>query len=313
MATTTSLSSLFVASSSINNMTTTNISTTNKGVVNIEHVLKLNSKGAKLLQAQRYGKAATVLTTCLASMKELLASSQARQMERRTVIADDHPAFVFRFPATRTSRHDQDASTASRHQAPYDSDSFCTPPEQRSFDSPMKIVLNDTLSVQKQSRASLSFRSLSMVSFAILYNLGLAFHLGALEKYSVDDTSTSGTEAHSTRRTLQRRLEKALALYETAASLMTARHDSSTALRWNLLERLALGNNRGHVHQMLGHDPQARDCHQAVLARLVWSTTPSSTNSIQTENNPRRLFPFDLFFDNAIGYVLAPSQSAEAA
>lgn len=264
-------------------------------------MLKLNSKGVTLLQSKRYAKSATVFSSCLADLKAQLADTDADsniQDDPASICGDP---YSFRFPE---ASHDNMLSSLRHHGL---------------FGSPIKVVADDTRS-KKRSRSSVSLssasaKSLSKMCFAVLYNLGLSFHLQALQ---MEESSRCCTEQEDDKTTLRRnrRLQKAVAFYEAANRILDTQKKSSSSSKNNAMdkamssldgmERLALWNNTGHVHRLLGsgNTQQAKQCHDDMLSSVVWITHCGDR---------RRVFQFDLFFSNAIVHVLKPSQSASAA
>lgn len=315
----------------------------------LDQLLKLNNRGARLLQSKRYGKAVTVLTSCLTKTKELVASTS----KLREKTNGDAYSFCF-LAAFQTQDEFYSRSGDSTEATSISSRSSSTG---AIFDGPLQILVDDTLSVKQRRTAAISSsRSLSMISAAVLYNLGLAFHLGTFKYERKEETSTAANEFSSNAKDMNKnraRPKKALELYKAAHSILsegsdlnntatnTNEQDTSMAtaprIQWEVMERrMALLNNIGHLHSFLGrrherhgckhdlHSEQARICQEEILSNLI--AVNSVQNSIRrfsgygyssSGDTQRRektsIFYFDLFFQNAIGCVLTPSPSAVAA
>ena len=298
----------------------------------LDQLLKLNNKGAKLLQSKRYGKAVTALTSCLAKTKDLVASTSTVPENTN----GDAYSFLF-LAASQDTFYSHSADSTEAVSSSY---------IDGVFDGSLQILVDDTLSVKQRRKAAMPLsRSLSMISAAVLYNLGLAFHLGSLKDERNQEASI--TTKH------QARLKKALTLYEAAHSILkegndlnkasTSTNDKDTRMtavpqiQWHVMERLiAILNNVGHIHSVLGriheqngcrhdlHREQAKKCQEEILSNLIAVDSVDNrishfsgyrySSSGDTQGQGKKcIFCFDLFFQNAIVCVLTPSPSAEAA
>jgi tetratricopeptide (TPR) repeat protein len=126
--------------------------------------------------------------------------------------------------------------------------------------------------------------SFERLSYVVLYNLALAYHLKATEE--------------PVQRLQIFNLQKALRLYEHAHHvLMNQDHDMS------LLHTMAITNNLGHIHHVLGDEDRAGLCFQHLLSTIIYMVDYGEAEEIK---------PFDGFFRNAMT-VIAKSSSAPAA
>jgi len=93
--------------------------------------------------------------------------------------------------------------------------------------------------------------SFEFISYVVLYNLALAYHLKA---------------AFETNHTLQRSiLRKALTLYEHAHHVLKNQDFDLT-----LTHTMALTCNLGHIHHLLGDSHKAKLCFQHLLSTLLY-------------------------------------------
>jgi tetratricopeptide (TPR) repeat protein len=102
------------------------------------------------------------------------------------------------------------------------------------------------------------------LSFVYLYNLALTHHLAyvhdvpfLLVATNHPKASTSSTE----------HLIKALTLYELAVSVQSAEQDS---FHVTALQSMAILNNLGMVHKVLGNHDRAQDCFENLLATILY-------------------------------------------
>lgn len=254
----------------------------------IESVLKLNSKGTKFLQAERYGKAINTFSTCLSSVKELLAAKNGEEDEAALL---NLYAFSFRF------LHSDGAESSSS----------------TSFQSPILVVQEGGPTTRRSRRTSLQGQSnnnsMALLSFAILYNLAISFHLSASDPKHVEDES--------------RRLNKALQLYQTAYQLIHSSsadsEDGNTTcttqyLTVGVLESMALLNNLGQVYASLKMPEEAKTCFEEMLGNVLL-VAHAGNNDEERHRRRSSVFQFDLFFDNAMNMTqqLQPTQGAAAA
>jgi hypothetical protein len=90
-----------------------------------------------------------------------------------------------------------------------------------------------------------------MLSFALLYNLGLAHHLRALE-----EEEPSGT-----------RLQRALSLYELAFSVHV-----NEDVNLSVLQTMVIANNLGQVYASLGASDKALQCCSHLLSLILYAS-----------------------------------------
>ena len=129
-----------------------------------------------------------------------------------------------------------------------------------------------------------SFAPLVKFSFGLLYNLAVAMHLSAL--------ATTKAE------TKERRLKKSLIFYELAYSMM---QDESIR---GVTETVAILNNIGQIHSVMGNEDKARQCSEQLFSILVYVTDCEGKHTVQD---------FDVFFQSALPILLPHAPVAEAA
>lgn len=93
-----------------------------------------------------------------------------------------------------------------------------------------------------------------MLSFALLYNLGLAHHLGATDR---EGPAAGGAAAE---------LRKALALYELAFSVHV-----SEEVNLSVLQAMVIANNLGQVYASLGASDKAGQCSSHLMSLVLYS------------------------------------------
>ena len=288
----------------------------------IESVLKLNSKATKLLQAKRYSKAIAAFSSCLSKVKDVLANHDETDdtcisSSTTTTRCDlSHFNFGFRFLSTSSScsqvsllsnehsfsdevwldhRNDEDMGHLEPHHGVVP-EGDCS---MSFFQSPILIVLNDAPNRhprRSSSSARHSTKPMEMISFALLNNLAICFHQSALKKH--------GKVHDDPQQQRQRRLNKALTLYKTAHRLIQDHEHTYHEELVGVVETMALLNNLGQVHWLLGQYADAHVCFERLLGGILWITHCGDR---------RTIFQYDLFFHNAMTHVLRPGESAPAA
>ena len=132
--------------------------------------------------------------------------------------------------------------------------------------STTRCIFIDPISVLSTNFTSLAnVYVCEQLSYVLLYNLALAHHLRAI------------TEQDLPMRTL--RLEKALALYEHAHSVLINSTSSSVSrreegeegvLQVSLVHTMAIASNLAHVHSQLGNEAQSRLCLEHLLSTILY-------------------------------------------
>ena len=129
-----------------------------------------------------------------------------------------------------------------------------------------------------------AFAPLVKFSFGLLYNLAVAMHLSAL--------ATTKAE------TKERRLKKSLLFYELAYSMM---QDESIR---GVTETVAILNNIGQIHGVMGNKDKAHQCSEKLFSILVFVTDCEEKHTVQD---------FDVFFQSVLPALLPHAPVAEAA
>jgi tetratricopeptide (TPR) repeat protein len=132
-------------------------------------------------------------------------------------------------------------------------------------------------------------------SVAIVYNLALATHLSALcvdcSEHSVPVVSSEQTSAVST-------LEQAVALYELAYTVQM-NEEAELSVEYGM----AILNNLGHIHRLLGDEEKASKCFRHLLSTIVFlQSCGDFSNCCETET-----------FVRNVTYLILKETSAAAA
>ena len=133
------------------------------------------------------------------------------------------------------------------------------------------------------------------LAFVQVYNLALTVHLSALEA-DADHNKRS-------KQVVEKKLQQALSLYECAAQMDAS---DSIALQLSMFESLALVNNMGHIHLLLGNIKDAQDCFERVLVILL-------NLANENDNDEIHQLLHEGFMRNALSFFLLSNGSCPAA
>ncbi|CAB9508529.1 expressed unknown protein [Seminavis robusta] len=219
-------------------------------------VMQLNNEGIQQLEAQNFESAIKSLSKAVSHFKKSIAV-----MENENPSLEENLFFAFKLTASAMQKTDESTS----------SNSFV-------FDSPIRIA-------QRQSKRQISTRRtgelLKMMSFALVFNLALAFHLAS--------SSVCSSKAN-------KHLTKALAFYKLATNMI--RNEN---LSLGVMEALAVANNQAHVHLQLGDIKEADQCYDQVRSQVMVVADLGQQSNILL---------FEQFFATA---VVKPFRTAPAA
>jgi hypothetical protein len=238
-------------------------------------VVKLNNEAALQIQRGEYAQAVSTLSTALVSMKESIKNGQCYQDRSETAAADAGSALEFLSPS----------------EDEYCSISLLSSRKINNIKCDHWFLYEDPVSV-KAERALSSQKCVEILSYSIVYNLGLCHHLKAL----YEDASTINTAL----------LQRAVTFYNHAQKLMLA-HDMDMDM--DMLHTLAIANNLGHAYHFLHNEPTAKVCFQRLLnAIMCISESGQEGRRILTS----RELCFDGFLTNVM-YFIGSSSAAPAA
>ena len=230
----------------------------------VSAIIKLNQESIAMLEAKHYSKAASLLNKAVAGLKQVLAcdSSQTMTCENLT--------FSFDQTWSKTVEEVTD-----------NDDPFI-------FETPIRVTAVDTEDANLEVKSVMStHQTLKMLSFALVFNLAIAFHLGSLYHKSPTTTLLK----------TKKRLLKALAFYKLATTMLDT-FDCHTPA--GIMEAVALANNQGHVYRVLHEQEQADACYQKVVSYIMYATDVGQADGI---------LRFQHFFATAIT-KLAPTANA---
>jgi len=112
--------------------------------------------------------------------------------------------------------------------------------------------------VNCQRAGSVAFQDLVRMSIISLYNLALTYHMAAAQAQQP-----------------AKMLRKALSFYELAHKLQTPDDDEL-----GVLLTMAIVNNTGHVHGVVGNDTKAKQCFQYLLSTIMYLTEGGEADDI---------------------------------
>lgn len=235
--------------------------------------IQINNEGVELLKKSQYGPAISSFSIALAKVKEMLVTDEDE---------------------TQASTQDESASireSSTSHSPGSTSSSDCTLSRTKSISSSEKMIALDpnhrsifchpiTLSEKCEKNSRDAFNK---YSFAMMFNVALAHHLGGLE-------CTKSREA---------KLRKALRLYEFAYSI-----HMQADVQLQITYALGMVNNLGHIQEALGEQQKAQKCFQQLLSTLMYALE-SGEGNCKGE--------WDIFLHNITHLVLRNTDMAAAA
>jgi tetratricopeptide (TPR) repeat protein len=261
-----------------------------------ELALSWNEQGLKHMSEGQYPSAIRSFTRSLGEIKKELSNEDGK------TACLDSSSSIFLFSFCDAEDFDHSVSEAET-EAPTATHKLFI------FECPIAVHLNCCPSCFSRPTAMRrNLASLKSFSAALLYNLGLAFHLLAREREDM-------VRSHS----VQRYLQKAAKLYQLAYSMVASSYDEESALQrcdYLMLEKMSVLNNLGLVHDALGSSEEAKLSFQCLL-RMAMASCSSTTGMVTTQGQ-QRVFSWqrhmDLFFRNIQTVIFSSDlKAAEAA
>lgn len=226
--------------------------------------LLLNHKGVHAIASQHFKEAIRAFSGSLALLKAILGTYA-------------YPDHVFG-DARETSR---DLCFRFADRGDYNQ----VPENDMDVDEKLFVYQNPIAAFcQKAAIEDCDFNSLARLSFALLYNLALAYQLFSLHE---DDLSKKGA-----------RLRKALTFYKLAYTMMKDEAEHG------IMETMAIVNNMGLVHNELKDGIKAKQCYEHLLSIMMYMLDAGEVESLQN---------FESFFQNIQAMVLQKQHTALAA
>ena len=229
----------------------------------VSAIVALNSEGIRSLQAKDFAGSITTLSKAISDLKRFLAESEEENWDCHHACHD----LLFGFQMDRQ----EEFESMDVLESPF------------VFETPIKVTRRR---VNKSEATPETISDmLKMLSFALVFNLAIAFHLGAIHHRSGSIESP----------TTKKRLMKALAFYKLSLNMI-----QNQQLALGVMESIAVANNQAHVYLLLGQGKQAEECYQQVLSDIMY---------VADSGNQREIPLFERFFAN----VVKPSPTAKAA
>jgi hypothetical protein len=196
-------------------------------------VSRFNNDGVRLIESGFYGEAISEFSKGLTLVKQVLA------LQGDDDEADEGAASDSMKTSTEPASH---SPTCQFHkmQKPNVTKGFL------SDDKP--FIFRAPIIIPSHTADHTSFTYYVKSSFMLLYNLALTHHLSAL----------SGKDT-------QKRLQKALGLYEFAYTIQTIED-----IQLTVLQKMAIANNMGQIHAALDDTEKSRQCFQHLLSSIMF-------------------------------------------
>lgn len=244
-------------------------------------VARNNEKGVSNLESANYEQAILVFCKSLGLVKKLICLHQQQEEkedgENDIISSLSYQSSVQLIPACflqRTKRtYETTASSSSTHNN--GNDNYYTNDNHFVFKNP--IIYNEQ-EVQQCCR-----KPCAALSYIILYNLALAYHLQAIKD------GFSGKQE----------LRKSLWLYDAANSVRMQEN-----LSLNVIQSMAIVNNMGHIHSVLKNSGKAKLCFKHLLRLIMIVNDADGEESIEE---------LDGFLMNVTSLILAAQTCAVAA
>jgi tetratricopeptide (TPR) repeat protein len=229
----------------------------------VSQVVHLNNEGIQMLETKNYDKAIRALSTAISTFKTSLSIWHHSENTDAPPVLEHELFFAFQLntnATTKASSDDEDAPFV--------------------FESPIRVTLRSN----HQTKNIKEDDMLRMLSFSVVFNLALAFHLSSMN--SSNNNSSS----------IKKRLTKALAFYKLAVDII---HNENLAL--GAMEALAMANNQAHVHVMMGAVKEAENCYRQVHNQIMM---------VAARGHQRKILQFEMFFATAVVSKLSKTAAA---
>jgi tetratricopeptide (TPR) repeat protein len=233
-------------------------------------VSRFNNEGVSLIESGLYDEAITEFSKGLTLVKQVLALQGDNQVDE----AASDSMKTFTEPASHSPIchfHKTQESDVTKE---------CRDQEEFLIDEP--FIFRAPLYIQSRVTDHTSFTYHVKSSFMLLYNLALTHHLSALK-------------GHNT----QKRLQKALKLYELAYSIQMTED-----IQLTVLQTMAIVNNLGLVHAALEDKEKSRQCFQHLLSSIMFLHDCGECDSVEQ---------MDGFIANVMFLILMGSSAPAAA
>lgn len=209
----------------------------------LDHLLSQHEDGSSHEEAiQEFSQGLKLVKQVLALQEEQWREDEDED-EMDFDFSPDQSSFYF---ATVPHRQQQHLQAATKDLCCSSPSSKGSPSEPFVFCSPI-VVDRDTIP-EKQS-----FHYYVMLSYVLLYNLALTHHLSAIN-----------AKKSSNSKSVQKKLKKAVALYELAYQIQ-----SNEGIQLSVLQTMAVVNNLGQIHALLGSMHKSQQCFESLLSAVM--------------------------------------------
>jgi hypothetical protein len=230
-------------------------------------VSRFNNDGVSLIESGFYDEAISKFSKGLTLVKQVLANQGDNDEADKRAASDSMKT------STEPASH-YPICQFHKMQEPNVTKGFLSDDDPFIFRAPLYI----------QSRVTdhTSFTYYLESSFMLLYNLALTHHLSAL----------SGKDT-------QKRLQKALGLYEFAYTIQTTED-----IQLTVLQTMAIANNMGQIHAALDDEVKSRQCFQHLLSSIMFVNDCGERDSVEQ---------MDGFIANVMPLILMGASAPAAA
>ncbi|CAB9527230.1 hypothetical protein SEMRO_1960_G308050.1 [Seminavis robusta] len=241
----------------------------------VAQIISQNNDAVCLLRMKDYGRATTLFSSCVHALNVLVACSE--DPNNGDMFLPDYQFFYCPLPAAArvSARSEEDLKGASHFV----------------FEAPIWIAEGPdrTKTDTATSTATSTTQILNRLSFGIVYNAGLAFHIGALLHREVEPLDHT---------VFRKSLHKALQFYHGAFVLGHNSSSSSAPISApGSMEALSIVNNQAHIYHLLGHYTGAQQCQEILMSHIMYAAGNSS--SYDDGSRERMALYIDLFLHTA--------------
>jgi hypothetical protein len=225
----------------------------------------LNNQAVVKLQQGKHDEAVSLLTDALNMLASLMRSQESSVIDATNPSTNGGAAFVF---------------LSNANTSPFLENNM---PKSSVFH---RYIFRVPICVHNSDQLLLDCRSYEMLSFVVIYNLALTWHLHGV--LTVGNDSLRNT-----------RLHRALSLYQHANSIMTNCRTEAVTLLY-----MAIVCNIGHIYGCLGEDAKAKDSSQLLLSAILCL--------VDSGADPEHSIELEGFISNVMPIILKQASAAAA-
>jgi tetratricopeptide (TPR) repeat protein len=210
-------------------------------------VSRFNNEGVSLIESGRFDEAIIEFSKGLTLVKQILALQGDDQADEAASDSMDTSAEPSSHSPSYHFHKMQEPKAITE----------CEGQEEVVGNAP--FIFRAPICIQSHPFDHMSFKYYVESSFMLLYNLALTHHLSAL----------SGNNS-------QKRLRKALSLYELAYTIQMTED-----IQLTVLQTMAIINNLGQIHTALGDEEKSRQCFQHLLSSIMFLNDCGDRDSVE--------------------------------